>query len=191
MQRITNDEALIATERRLKDLLVRGLGGDEAAYRNFLTDLTVHLRGYLRRRLVELPSDVEDLVQESLLAIHNQRSTYDAGAPLTAWVHAIAHYKLVDFWRRRSVREQLNDVLDEESDVFASQALAEAEDAKRDVRKLLDSLPDRQRLPILYVKLQGMSVAETASVTGMSISAIKIGIHRGLKALAAQIRKAT
>lgn len=188
MQRITSDEVLSATERRLKTLLVRGLGGDEAAYRTFLIDLTGHLRGYLRRRLVDLPSDVEDLVQESLLAVHNQRHTYDVASPLTAWVYAIARYKLVDFWRRRSVREQLNDVLDEESEVFGSQAAADAADAKRDVRKLLDGLPDRQRLPILYVKLQGLSVVEAARMTGMSVSAVKVGIHRGLKLLAAHIR---
>jgi RNA polymerase sigma-70 factor (ECF subfamily) len=46
-------------------------------------------------------------VQETLLAIHNQRHTYDAGQPLTAWVHAIARYKLVDLLRRRAVREAL------------------------------------------------------------------------------------
>jgi RNA polymerase sigma factor (sigma-70 family) len=188
MQRITNDGVLNATERRLKELFVRGLAGDEAAYRAFLHDLIGHLRGYMRRRLNDLPFDAEDLVQEALLAVHNQRHTYDVTAPLTAWVHAIARYKLVDFWRRRSGREQLNEVLDEESEVFASQAMAEAADAKRDVRKLLEGLPDRQRLPILYVKLQGLSVAETARLTGMSESAVKVGIHRGLKVLAAQIR---
>jgi DNA-directed RNA polymerase specialized sigma24 family protein len=39
----------------------------------------------------------------------------------------------------------------------------------------------------VHVKLEGRSVAETAQLTGMSESAVKVGIHRGLKALAAKL----
>lgn len=53
---------------------------------------------------------------------------------------------------------------------------------------LLAQLPDRQRLPIEYVKVQAMSVAQTAQLTGLSESAVKVGVHRGLKVLAAFIR---
>ena len=77
--------------------------------------------------------------------------------------------------------------MDEESEVF-SKADNEAAEACRDLHKLLLLLPDRQRLPIIHVKLEGLSVVETARLTGMSVSAIKVGVHRGLKALAARIR---
>lgn len=176
-----------AKEDRLRGLMVRGLGGDSAAYHAFLKELSAHLRAFLRRRLARLPDDVEDLVQETLLAVHNQRHTYEADQPLTAWVHAIARYKLVDLLRRRAGREAMNDPLDDESAVFASSD-AEAADARRDVAKLLERLPERQRLPIQYMKLEGLSVIETARATGMSESAVKVGVHRGLKALAAMIR---
>ena len=53
---------------------------------------------------------------------------------------------------------------------------------------MLQTLPDKQRLPIEYVKLEGLSVVETARLTGLSESAVKVGVHRGLKALAARIR---
>ena len=176
-----------ASEERLRGMLVRGLAGDALAYHEFLKELSAHLRAFLRRRLVHLPDDVEDLVQESLLAVHNQRHTYDADQPLTAWVHAIAKYKLVDLLRRRASRDLLNVPLDDEIDVFAS-ADTEAAEARRDLGKLLELLPDRQRLPIIHVKLKGLSVVETARLTGMSESAVKVGVHRGLKALAAKIR---
>ncbi|TAK71253.1 MAG: RNA polymerase subunit sigma, partial [Betaproteobacteria bacterium] len=77
--------SLSATEERLRDLMVRGLAGDSAAYHAFLKDLSAHLRAFLRRRLARLPDDVEDLVQETLLAVHNQRHTYATDQPLTAW----------------------------------------------------------------------------------------------------------
>ena len=179
---------MAASEDRLKDLLVRGLAGDAPAYRACLEELSARLRAFLRRRLTRLPDEVEDLVQETLLAIHNQRHTYDAGQPLTAWVHAIARYKLVDLLRRRAAREALNDPLDDELELIASSD-TEAADARRDIARLLERLPAAQRLPIVHMKLEGLSVIETARLTGMSESAVKVGVHRGLKALARMMRE--
>lgn len=177
-----------ATETRLRARFVAGLAGDAAAYHAALKDLAQLLRGFLRGRLSRLPDEVEDLVQETLLAIHNQRHTYDAGQPLTAWVHAIARYKMIDFLRRRAGREALHEPLDDELAVFAHSE-HESADARRDLAGLLETLPDRHRLPIVHVKIEGLSVAEAAQRTGMSESAVKVGIHRGLKALAALIRR--
>jgi RNA polymerase sigma-70 factor (ECF subfamily) len=187
MVRTGREARLDAQETSLHGLLVAGLAGDERAYRAFLVALAAHLRQYLRRRLASRPDDIEDLVQECLLAVHNKRHTYDASQPLTAWIHAIARYRLIDHLRRREAREIAVDNLDDEPDLLAA-AAHEALDARRDLAKLLGRLPDRQRLPIVHVKIEGLSVAEAASLTGMSTAAVKVGIHRGLKALAAMIR---
>lgn len=174
-------------EDRLRELLVGGLAGDNAAYQAFLIELSAHLRSFLRKRLARLPDEVEDLVQESLIAIHNKRHTYDPTQPLSAWVQAIAKYKLVDLFRRRASQELLTDPLDDEDPLFSS-ADADSAEARRDLNKLLDTLPDRQRLPIVHTKLEGLSVNQAARITGMSESAIKVGVHRGMKALSAMIR---
>ena len=187
MQRMEDTGRTNASEDRLRKLLIRGLAGDAPAYHGFLQELSAHLRAFLRKRLARLPDEVEDLVQESLLAVHNQRHTYDAGQPLTAWVYAIAKYKLIDLLRRRAKRDLLTDPLDDEIDLLSSSD-NDAAEARRDLGKLLEQLPDRQRLPIVHMKLEGLSVAETARRTGMSESAVKVGVHRGLKALAALIR---
>jgi RNA polymerase sigma-70 factor (ECF subfamily) len=179
---------LHASEDRLKDLLVRGLAGDAVAYQGFLTDLSAHVRAFLRRRLAQRPDEVEDLVQETLLAIHNQRHTFDSAQPLSAWVHAIATYKLIDAFRRRARRDFRTVPLDDARAVLAATD-ADPGEVHRDLAKLLDSLPARQRLPIVYMKLEGLSVVETARRTGMSESAVKVAVHRGLKALAAKIRE--
>lgn len=185
MQRTTQHEELKEREIRLQALLLRGIEGDEAAYRNFLTLLGAHLRSFLRRRL-QTP-DIEDLLQETLLAVHNARHTYRAEQPLTAWVQAIALYKLMDHFRAHSRRDALTDPLDDES-LLLSDEDHQASQAERDLTRLLERLPDKQRLPILHVKLQGRSVDETAKLTGLSVSAVKVGVHRGLKALAALTR---
>jgi RNA polymerase sigma-70 factor (ECF subfamily) len=187
MNRTTDISVAQAKESHLRELFLRGLDGDSAGYRQFLAELGPHLRGFLRRRLQNHTADVEDLVQEILLAVHNARHTYRSEEPLTAWIHAIARYKLIDYFRARSRQEALNDPLDDAFELLAAPDLEPAQ-AKRDVARLLEQLPDRQRLPIMHVKLEGLSVTETAQLTGMSESAVKVGVHRGLKALAARIR---
>ncbi len=176
--------AMTANEQRLRQLLLQGLAGEAQAYHVFLKDLSAHVRAFLRRRLASLPDEIEDLVQDTLLAVHNQRHTYRADQPVTAWVHAIARYKLIDLLRSRSVREALHDPIDDDMALFAESS-TDAADARRDVTQLLEQLPDSQRLPIVHMKLEGLSVAEAARATGMSESAVKVGVHRGLKALAA------
>ncbi|GAC1601958.1 MAG: sigma-70 family RNA polymerase sigma factor [Ramlibacter sp.] len=173
-------------ETELRALFLLGLEGDAAAYHAFLLRLGSHLRAFLGRRLFGWPDDVEDLVQECLIAMHTRRHTYQSDQPLTAWAHAIARHKLIDLLRAKSVREALHDPLDDESALFAA-SQTEASDARRDLDGLLDALPAKQRDPIRCVKLQGLSVAETARLTGLSESAVKIGIHRGLKALAKRV----
>lgn len=188
MERIQPESVALAdmkaAEQRLRAQLLQGMEGDAQAYQAFLKGLSTHLRAFLRRRLSTLPDDIEDLVQNILLAVHNQRHTYRPDQPLTAWVNAMARYKLIDLLRSRSGREALHDPIDDDLALFAAND-HEAADARRDVNKLLQQLPDNQRLPIVHTKLEGLSVTEAAAVTGMSESAIKVGVHRGMKALAA------
>lgn len=182
------DVRLRGDEEALRRLLARGLDGDEAAYRAFLEALVVRLRAFLRRRLTRAPDEVEDLLQETLLAVHNQRHTYDPTQPLSAWLYAIAKYKLIDCLRRRTRRERIHAPLDDDAPALLATGDADAREARRDLAKLLETLPPRHRLPIECVKLQGLSVAEAAQRLDMSESAIKVGVHRGLKTLAAKIR---
>lgn len=180
--------SVAAAEATLKQCFLAGLAGDALEYRRFLDGLSGHMRAYLRRRLPRAQDDVEDILQEVLLAVHNARHTYRDGQPLTAWLHAIARYKLMDFFRAHSRREALHDPIDNDDDRIFVASDAEPADARRDISRLLDTLPDRHRLPIVFVKLQGLSVAEASRASGLSESAVKVGVHRGLKALAARIR---
>jgi RNA polymerase sigma-70 factor (ECF subfamily) len=175
-------------ETTLHALLTRALAGDNGAYRQFLGQSAARLRAYFRRRLHVDPADIEDLVQEALLAIHNSRHTYRTAEPVTVWLHAIARYKLVDALRSRGLREAVEQPLDENAEAAWLDAAPQAAEARRDLLILLATLPERMRLPIVHVKLEGLSVAEAAARTGMSESAVKVGIHRGLKRLALAAR---
>ncbi len=176
-------------EEKLRALLLLALNGNNTAYVGFLTRSSVHLRAYFRRRLAAYPDDVEDLVQETLLALHNQRHTYRPSERLTPWLYAIARYKLTDSLRLHSPRRAAEVSIDDDMDDIAlSDGQPAAAEARRDLLKLLAALPDRHRLPIVLVKVEGRSVAEAALQLGMSESAVKVGIHRGLKQLAMKVR---
>jgi RNA polymerase sigma-70 factor (ECF subfamily) len=170
----------MADERLLRELILKGLAGDEAAHRRFLVEAAALLRSFFRNRLRGSPEDAEDLVQETLVALHTRRDTYDPSYPLTAWMYAIARYRLIDHMRR--ARHRAHASLDG-VDVGAEDPEYGASDAKRDVSTLLSQLPEKQRDAIRLVKLEDRSVREAADITGYSESDIKISIHRGLKTL--------
>ncbi len=174
---------MIASEDELKTLMVRSLAGERAAYAELLRRLNSHLRAYFVRRLGRA-ADAEDLLQETLIAMHARRSTYDPTRPFTAWVHAIARYKLIDHYRRTKRRAE--DPLDDPADLFASED-SNAAEAHLDVERLLGGLPLKTQKLIRDVKLEGLSTAEAAARHGISESAVKVGVHRGLKTLAGRI----
>ncbi|MBY0566157.1 MAG: sigma-70 family RNA polymerase sigma factor [Hyphomonadaceae bacterium] len=170
----------MADEAHLKALVLRGLAGDEAAHRAFLTEAAALLRAYFRNRLRGAREDAEDLVQETLVALHTRRDSYDPNYPLTAWMYAIARYRLIDFLRRAKHRAHA-DI--DGIEIGEADPDYEASDARRDVATLLDQLPEKQRRAIQLVKLEEKSVREATLETGYTESDIKISIHRGLKTL--------
>jgi RNA polymerase sigma-70 factor, ECF subfamily len=172
---------VIEAEAELKTLMLRGLEGDAGAHRAFLAAVSGNLRAFFRSRMRNAPEDAEDLLQETLIAIHTRRDSYDPAYPVTAWTYAIARYRMIDHWRRRGRRGEHIPV--EDAHELFTAAEDEAVDAKRDVTRLLAMLPQKQRDAIRLVKLEGVSVKDAAAQTGLSESDVKISTHRGMKTL--------
>lgn len=173
-------------ETRLRPVFLAALAGDAAAYKVFLDAISARLRGYLRGQLARAgrsePSEAEDVLQETLLALHLSRQSYEPSSPVTAWAHAIARYKLVDHLRR-SGRHAGNLPLDDEAYQLAAPDSGAA-DARLDLERAMQALPERTRRLVEQVKLQGSSIAEVAGAEGMTETAAKVAIHRGLQAMA-------
>ena len=167
-----------STEARLHRLAVAALDGDRVAYRQLLEVLAPYLKRYFARRLApSLAGSVDDLVQETLFAIHKKRMTYDPKRPFTAWMHAVAQHKLIDHLRLHG-RAKLVPI-----EGFDGVAPDRDAIAAHDLDKVLAMLPERTSNLIRSVKVEGASVAEAATAHGMSENAAKVAIHRGLKSL--------
>lgn len=175
-----------ATEDRLRALMLRGLDGDAAAHNRLLSELAILLRGFYSRRLGGDPSDAEDLVQETLIAVHTRRESYDSSKAFTSWAFSMARYKMIDEFRRRRVRMSVP--IDDVEDLFAADDIAPAS-AAIDLERLMSELSPQQRVAIRQVKLEGLSVEEAAKRSGLSPSNVKISIHRGLKKLIDRAKK--
>jgi RNA polymerase sigma-70 factor (ECF subfamily) len=104
-------------EAELAGLLRAAIAGDEKAYAVFLARAAALVRGFVRRRMTPGGIDPEDVVQETLLAIHLKRHTWRDDAPVLPWVYAIARYKLIDAFRRRGRRIEVD--VDDFADTIA------------------------------------------------------------------------
>jgi RNA polymerase sigma-70 factor (ECF subfamily) len=171
------------SEDQLRTWMLEGLDGDAASHAALLRALVPLLRRYYRRRLGDA-DEVEDLVQETLIAVHTRRMTYERQRPFTAWFYAIARYKMVDRFRR--ARETCP--LEEFDDLLALTDFEDEANARIDVDHLLASLPAKQADAIRRTRIDGYSVADAAHATGLGESDVKVSVHRGLKALAARLR---
>ncbi len=182
---------MISNESELKALMVASLKGDAASHRALLNRLSGHLRAYYKGKLARLgrgAAEAEDLMQEALMSIHTRRHTYDPAEPLTPWVHAIARYKLIDHLRQTKA-SFANVPVEEADDAVIAQDDHVGTESAHDLNRLLSELPEKMRMAIESVKIDGLSVAEAAARCGMSESAVKVNVHRGLKALAAAIAR--
>lgn len=165
------------------DLMRSGLNGDASAYRRLLTEMTPVLRGIVRSRASGMDWDwCEDVVQDSLMAIHLKRGTWDPSQPLRPWVYAITRHKLVDAFRRKG--RAVHVPVDE----FADQLAADAADdplENRDAAFLIDRLPERDAALLRCLALEERGNQECGRRLGLAPGAMRVALHRALKRLAA------
>jgi RNA polymerase sigma-70 factor (ECF subfamily) len=167
-------------------MMIASIAGDEGSYRRLLEDIGRAMARSAFARAGVGDADVEDAVQETLLAIHLKRHTWDPEQPLAPWVYAIARHKVVDALRRRG-RRKVEPL--ENFEEFLAAPEAEDPHALSDARKLLETLAPRQRDIVTSISLDGQSIAATAKRLSMSEVAVRVALHRALKSLGAAWRR--
>ncbi len=164
------------------ELMSAAQAGNAAVYHRLLLEISAWLRRYYARRLP--PSMIADAIQETLLAIHEKRHTYDSSRPFGPWIAAIARYKWID--RLRAMESAPTETLSEDTPVADHE---EAVSSARSLEILLGQLKPAQSNVIRLVKIEGLSIEEAAARTGQTISLVKVNIHRGLRRLASMVQR--
>ena len=173
-----------AADDHLTTLMRSSLAGDAAAYRDLLEALTRHLRPMARSACarVGLPAaDMEDMVQDVLLAVHLKRHTWDPGQPLGPWLRAIVRHKVIDGLRRRGRRAEIpiDDFLE-----TLSAPVEETPPSREDLERYTNALAGKQKEVVRAIGMNGFSITQTAVKFGMTEGAVRVALHRGLATLA-------
>jgi RNA polymerase sigma factor (sigma-70 family) len=173
-------------------LMARAQEGDRIAYRRLLEEITPYLRSLVARHAA-LSGEAEDAVQDILLALHAVRHSYDPGRPFGPWLVAIARRRIVDRLRSRGRLAANETVLGPEHETIAAGGpnFYMLLSGRRRLRDALARLPARQRDAVRLLKLRELSLKEASAETGMSVTALKVASHRGLRALRAMLGKRT
>jgi len=176
-----------AREERWRVAMAAAQDGDAKAYESLLEELLPEIRGLVRRRLPD-GAAVEDIVQNTLLAIHRSRHTYRPDRPFGPWLRAVARNAFLDHVRARARRadreislEAVAEPADDRTPVVDGASLSP------ELQRALAELPHSQREAVELIQLRGLSVAEAAVRAGVSISAVKVRAHRGYRALRARL----
>lgn len=174
-------------EDPLSELMRRSQEGDAAAYAELLKEAATVLRRAIRSRRITLnDEDVEDLIQETLLALHHVRATFDPKRSFMPWLLAIAHNRFVDGARRYFRRGAREVPIDAQNVTFTLSDANSIEEAFGDFEALhqaIQKLPSGQREAIEMLKLREMSLKEASEASGISIGALKVATHRAMNAL--------
>lgn len=171
------------TEARLSDLMKAAQEGDRQAYETLLTEVAILVRGFARKRLPQWES-VEDVVQETLLSVHQHRHTYDPRRSFSGWIYAIAYHRLIDFVRKqkRKNEREVSELKDFE-EVIDQTTHHDTGGLFHLLHQALSKLSSRQQTIVRMLKFDELSVKEIATKTGMSESLVKVTAHRSYKNL--------
>ncbi len=157
--------------------------GDKAAYARLLKDMIPYIRAVIGPGLAN-PDWVDDIVQEVLISVHRSLKTYDPAMPFKPWLRAVAKFRAADCLRRhyrsRGDRQvSLDDLFFQSSHVTETAVAGEW----KDMEGALARLPQKHRAVLELMKIQGLTAAEVAARTGMSVSAVKVSVHRSMNKL--------
>lgn len=171
-------------EDQLRAWMIGGLDGRVADHAALLRALAPLLRNFYRRRWSGAVDDIEDLVQETLIAVHSRRSTYDRERAFTGWLYAIARYKMIDHFRRTRRLVPMEGL----EEMLVADGFEDSSAARMDVDRLLETLPPKQARMIRATRINGHSITEAAAADGLGESDVKVSVHRGLKALMTRVQ---
>ena len=179
----------LARDREWSALMAAAQDGDRAAYERLLREVLPFLRALAARRH-RAPDRIEDVVQDVLLTVHRVRHTYDPARPFSRWLAAIARRRSIDALRRRG-RTEAAEVSDDQAYETFADPRAKEEMEQRDraggLGPAIASLSRGQREALELVKLRQLSLAEASQASGKSIAALKVNVHRAIRALRAQL----
>ena len=159
-----------------ESLMLKYQQGDSKAFEILYHRHKDSLYAYLYRSHVDLNA-LEEIAQESWMAVINSTANYRSTAKFKTYLYAIAHRKLVDFWRKNKIETQI-DRVDEKGEqivdniVDSKSTPADSAELSMDLLLALESLSKEQQQAFL-LREEGFTRSEIAVMTGSNEETIK------------------
>lgn len=180
--------------------MLRVAKGDDAAFDYLVEKYRRPIISFMYRT-THNQGTAEELAQEVFLRVYRSRESYEASAKFTTWLYRIATNLAVnnarDTKHERAENQVSLDEPDEETgstmDV-ADTRLSVEQQLLRDerlaaIRKVVEALPERQRMAVLMHKYQNMDYKEIAAVLKLSESATKSLLFRAYESLRESLKQ--
>lgn len=136
--------------------------------------------------LLESEADAEGVVQETFLRFFKRLDQFEGRSKVGTWLYRVAYNASIDLLRRRRPMLPL-DISEDENiptpAVFADWSqwpehlLTDAE-VTAELDRAIASLPEKYRAIFILREIEGLSTQETAEVTELPVSAVKVRLHR-------------
>jgi len=184
---LTEDSASSAADAAMG----RYAAGDAAAFQELYSLLAGRMLRFLRR-LSGSQSLADDLLQETLLKMHQARGHFTPGMPVLPWAYAIARNCYLDAARAAKRRplvldsEEPRDLGRARVDADAEQQLV-ARQAAEAVERALAQMTVLRREAFVLLRYEGLSVAVAAQVLGASETAIKLRAFQAYELIRAEL----
>lgn len=158
--------------------LAAARAGDRAATEALLTELLPRMRN-LVRYLIRGDQEVDDIVQEALLAVVRGLSGFRGEGTLQSWVDRIVARTTFAFLRRHRRHDAATDAFTEPEELGVTEPLADRYAARRRAVRLLDQLPDEQRHALVLHHVLGMTVGEIAEQLETPVETVRSRMRLG------------
>ena len=145
----------------------------------------------LALRITLSREDAEDIVQETLLKVWNNRAEMSAVSNIEAYAMTMCRNQALDLCARK---ERMNISLDEKAHDRTDTVMPPDEKLAQDegkalIRQTIDSLPEKQRTAMLMREIEGKTYKEIAQVMNITESDVKINIFRARKSIKEHLAK--
>jgi len=140
-------------------------------------------------RITNDMESAKDIVQDTYLKVLESKDEFKGASSLKTYLYRIVINKCIDAKRRRARWGSLVDLITKESVENSQDALEKAED-KALVRKILNTIPQKFRVPLILAEVEGMSYAEIADILKLSLNTIRTRIFRCRRKLRKEFEKA-
>jgi len=171
--------------KRSDDVLIsQALAGKKSAWLALVKRYEKGVYNYALR-MVNNHADAMDLMQDIFISVYRNLHTFRAESPFKGWLFKIAHYRCIEFYRKKRPMQSIDDlpeILDEQSNECPEHSLVIKQQSSV-LMQAMQRLPIKQKLVVELKFFQQCTFDDIAHQLGISTNTAKSQLYSALDKL--------